>query len=67
MVHTNHFYEISLQLSGPKIEFSTETHFVILKASPLPPAPRKPEFEIKNVEIGNWNLGLGIQNSESKV
>ena len=27
MVHTNHFYEISLQISEPKIEFSTKTHF----------------------------------------
>ena len=27
MVHTNNFYEISLQISDPKIKFSTKTHF----------------------------------------
>ena len=27
-VHTNHFYEISLQISDPKIKFSTETNFI---------------------------------------
>ena len=27
-VHTNHFYEISLQISDPKIKFSTKTHFL---------------------------------------
>ena len=27
-VHTNHFYEISPQISDPKIEFSTKTHFL---------------------------------------
>ena len=26
-VHTNHFYEILAQISGPEIEFSTKTHF----------------------------------------
>ena len=28
MVHTNHFYEISLQISDPQIEFSTKAHFL---------------------------------------
>ena len=27
-VHTNHFYEILAQISDPKIEFSTKTHFL---------------------------------------
>ena len=28
MVHTNHFYEILAQISDPKIEFLTKTHFL---------------------------------------
>ena len=28
MDHTDHFCEISLQISEPKIEFSTKTHFL---------------------------------------
>ena len=27
-VHTNHFYEISAQISDPKMEFLTKTHFL---------------------------------------
>ena len=27
-VHTNHFYEILAQISDPKIEFLTKTHFL---------------------------------------
>ena len=27
MVHANHFYEISLQIGAPKIEFLMKTHF----------------------------------------
>ena len=27
-VHTNHFYEILAQISDPKIEFVTKTHFL---------------------------------------
>ena len=51
----------------------------ILKASPLPPAPRKSEFAIQNPEVGSWTFSIpkpefrkqrlkfGSQNSESRM
>ena len=40
---------------------------LILKASPLPPAPPKSEFGIQNPEVGSWNLEFGIRNLESRT
>ena len=34
-VHTNHFYEISLQTSDPKIEFSMKTHSLKMSMSKI--------------------------------
>ena len=35
MIHMNHFYEISLQIRDPKIEFSTKTHFLKMTMSKI--------------------------------
>ena len=56
-VHTNDFYEISLQISDPKIEFSMKAHF----------------FENDNVQnVGKCFLGkekkpAGCPDSKTKV
>ena len=34
-VHTNHFYEILAQISDPKIEFLTKTHFLEMTISKI--------------------------------
>ena len=34
-VHTNHFYELLAQISDPKIEFLTKTHFLKMAMSTI--------------------------------